>query len=87
MKGSRTAQHGLNRSLPTEYSHVLCFSIGLDMALVTVGAVAAHSVLHVTKRWTRFSTFARRSLYFSSVLIIAVGVYLGFRDGRGWRLI
>ena len=60
---------------------VLCFSIGLAITLVTVGAIAALSVRQATKRWTWFSTFARRAPYVSSVLIIAVGVYVGI---QGW---
>lgn len=60
---------------------VLCFSIGLAITLVTVGAAAALSVRHATKRFAWFSTFARRAPYFSSILIIAVGLYVGF---QGW---
>ena len=54
---------------------VLCFSIGLAITLVTVGAVAALSVRHATKRYSWFSTVARRAPYLSSLLIIAVGIY------------
>lgn len=61
---------------------VLCFSIGLALTLVTVGAAAALSVRHATQRFAWFSTFARRAPYFSSVLIIGVGLYVGF---HGWR--
>ncbi|TQN57151.1 nickel/cobalt efflux transporter RcnA [Agrobacterium tumefaciens] len=60
---------------------VLCFSIGLAITLVTVGAIAALSVRQATKRWSWFSTFARRAPYVSSMLIIAVGVYVGI---QGW---
>jgi len=60
---------------------VLCFSIGLAITLVTVGAVAALSVRHATKRYSWFSPVAHRAPYFSSVLIIAVGVYVGL---NGW---
>ncbi|MFY0479896.1 nickel/cobalt efflux transporter [Achromobacter marplatensis] len=60
---------------------VLCFSIGLAITLVTVGAVAALSVRHATKRYSWFSTVAHRAPYFSSLLIIAVGVYVGL---NGW---
>ena len=60
---------------------VLCFSIGLAITLVTVGAVAALSVRHATKRYSWFSTVAHRAPYFSSVLIIAVGAYVGL---TGW---
>jgi nickel/cobalt exporter len=60
---------------------VLCFSIGLAITLVTVGAVAALSVRHVTQRAPWFSAIARRAPYLSSVLIIAVGIYVG---AHGW---
>lgn len=60
---------------------VLCFSIGLAITLVTVGAVAALSVRHATTRYSWFSTVAQRAPYFSSLLIIAVGVYVGL---NGW---
>ena len=60
---------------------VLCFSIGLAITLVAVGAAAALSVQHATKRFTWFSTFARRAPYFSSLLLIAVGLYVGY---HGW---
>lgn len=61
---------------------VVCFSIGLALTLVTVGAAAALSVQHATKRFAWVSTFARRAPYFSSGLIISVGLYVGF---HGWR--
>jgi nickel/cobalt exporter len=60
---------------------VLSFSIGLAITLVTVGAVAALSVSHATKRWSWFSTAARRAPYLSGILIIAVGLYIGY---SGW---
>ncbi len=60
---------------------VLCFSIGLALTLVTVGAAAALSVRHATKRVAWFSTVASRAPYFSSLLIIAVGLYIGV---QGW---
>ena len=60
---------------------VACFSIGLALTLVTVGMAAALSVRHATKRFAWFSTFARRAPYFSSLLIIGVGIYVGI---NGW---
>jgi len=60
---------------------VLCFSIGLAITLVTVGAAAALSVRHATKRFSWFSTVARRAPYFSSLLIVCVGLYVGY---QGW---
>lgn len=63
------------------FALVLCFSIGLAITLVTVGAAAALSVRHATKRWSWFSNAARKAPYFSSILIIAVGLYVGY---HGW---
>nr|WP_313533782.1 nickel/cobalt efflux transporter [Brucella anthropi] len=60
---------------------VLCFSVGLAITLVTVGAAAALSVRHATRRWSWFSTVARRAPYFSGILIIIVGLYVGY---TGW---
>ena len=57
---------------------VLCFSIGLAITLVSVGAAAALSVQHATKRWSWFSTFARKAPYFSGILLIGVGLYVGW---------
>jgi nickel/cobalt transporter (NicO) family protein len=61
---------------------VLCFSIGLAVTLVTVGVAAALSVRHASERWSWFGTFVQRAPYFSSLLILAVGVYVGV---EGWR--
>ncbi|MFG1388729.1 nickel/cobalt efflux transporter [Xanthobacter versatilis] len=63
------------------FALVLCFSIGLAITLVTVGAAAALSVRHASERWSWFGSFARKAPYFSSVLIIAVGLYVGW---HGW---
>jgi nickel/cobalt exporter len=63
------------------FALVLCFSIGLAITLVSVGTAAALSVRHATQRWSWFGTFARKAPYFSSVLIIAVGLYVGY---HGW---
>lgn len=60
---------------------VLCFSIGLAITLVVVGATAALSVHHAARRWSWFGTFVRRAPYFSALLIVAVGVYVGY---HGW---
>jgi len=63
------------------FTLVLCFSIGLAITLVAVGAAAALSVRHATQRWSWFSTFARRAPYFSGILLIGVGLYVGI---HGW---
>ncbi|ORE92910.1 nickel ABC transporter [Stappia sp. 22II-S9-Z10] len=62
---------------------VLCFSIGLAITLVTVGAAAAISVRHVGRRVSWFSTVARKAPYVSGVLIVAVGLYVGWHGITG----
>ena len=63
------------------FVRVLCFSIGLAITLVTVGAAAALSVREATRRWSWFGGLARRAPYVSGILIIAVGLYVGY---HGW---
>lgn len=64
---------------------VLCFSIGLAITLVTVGAAAAISVRQATKRIGWLSTAAARAPYFSSALIVLVGLYTGYHGWAGLR--
>jgi nickel/cobalt exporter len=66
------------REIPLGAALVLCFSIGLAITLVLVGATAAIGVRHAAQRIAWFSTFARRAPYFSGVLLIAVGLYVGW---------
>ena len=63
---------------------VFCFSIGLAITLVAVGAAAAIGVGHASRRWSGFEAFARRAPYVSSLLILAVGIYVGW---HGWSAI
>lgn len=60
---------------------VLCFSIGLAVTMVSIGAVAALGVGQVSRRWNGFDRIARRAPYLSSVLIILVGLYTAY---LGW---
>ena len=60
---------------------VLCFSVGLAITLVTVGAAAALSVRHASKHFSWFGTLAQRAPYLSSALIVLVGLYMGY---QGW---
>jgi len=61
---------------------VLCFSVGLALTMVTTGALAALSVKHVSRRWSGFGEFARKAPYFSGLLIVAVGLYVGYQGLR-----
>lgn len=60
---------------------VLSFSIGLALTMVLSGVIAAISVRHASKRWSGFGEIARKAPYFSSALIISVGLYVGY---HGW---
>lgn len=62
---------------------VLSFSLGLAITMVAVGAAAALSVKHVSRRWSGFNAFASRAPYVSSLLIIAVGLYTGYLGVTG----
>jgi nickel/cobalt exporter len=64
---------------------VLCFSVGLALTMVTAGVLAALSMKHVASRWSGFSAFARRAPLLSAVLIVLVGLYMGFEGWRGLR--
>ncbi len=54
---------------------VLCFSIGLALTMVLVGAAAALGVRHVSSRWSGFEEIAAKAPYLSGALISAVGLY------------
>jgi nickel/cobalt transporter (NicO) family protein len=62
---------------------VLCFSIGLAVTLVTVGAAAALATRHASSRMPWLSTAARRAPYVSGLVIIAVGIYVVMHGLRG----
>ena len=57
---------------------VLAFSVGLALTMVSVGVAAALSVTHLSRRFTGFGRLAARAPYVSSVVIIAMGLYLGY---------
>ncbi|TJZ67446.1 nickel/cobalt efflux transporter [Chitiniphilus eburneus] len=59
-------------------SLVLCFSIGLALTLVLSGSLAAISVRHASRRWRGFGELARRTPYFSGVLIVLVGLWVSY---------
>lgn len=62
---------------------VLSFSIGLALTMVASGALAALSIKHVSKSWGGFGEFARRAPYFSGILIVLVGLYVGYQGLLG----
>lgn len=62
---------------------VVSFSIGLALTLVASGVIAALSVRYATKRWSGFGKIARRAPYFSSALILLIGLYVGYHGLQG----
>lgn len=61
---------------------VLSFSVGLALTLVMVGVAAAISVRHASTRYKWFGNFVRKAPYFSSILILLIGVYMAI---HGWH--
>lgn len=59
---------------------VLCFSIGLAMTLVASGLVAAFGMKYAAKRWNGFGEFTRKAPYFSGLLILGIGLYVGYHS-------
>jgi nickel/cobalt exporter len=57
---------------------VFCFSIGLALTLVAVGAAAAFGAQHAAKRLPWFGALATTAPYLSSVLILVLGLYVGY---------
>lgn len=62
---------------------VLCFSIGLAITLVAVGAAAALASQQLTKRFTWLPALAARAPYPSGAIIILVGLYVGYSGYLG----
>ena len=61
---------------------VLGFSVGLALTMVVSGVIAALSVKHLSKHVNksgRFSELARNAPYLSSILMLIVGVYVGWQ--------
>ena len=54
---------------------VLCFSIGLALTMVSVGAAAALGMRHASGRFKNLSQWADNAPSLSSALIILVGLY------------
>jgi len=55
---------------------VAAFSVGLAIALVAVGVVAAWGVGQASRRFGRVSDLARRLPYLSSVLVLGIGALM-----------
>ena len=63
---------------------VLGFSIGLALTMVASGVIAALGVKHLSSRMSggRFSALAAKAPWFSGVVMLVVGVYVGWMGIR-----
>ena len=57
---------------------VLCFSVGLAITLVGVGAAAAIGVNQASKQWSGFDRWAARAPYISAAVIILIGLFTAY---------
>lgn len=57
---------------------VLGFSIGLSLTLVLIGVISVLSINYISKKFTGFGDIIRKAPYISSVLILCIGVYIGY---------
>jgi nickel/cobalt exporter len=64
------------------FALVLAFSLGLALTLVTVGALAALSVKHATKRFAGLHKLAARMPYASVAVMVCIGLFVMV---QGWR--
>ncbi len=71
------------KEIPFGAVMVLCFSIGVAITLVTVGAIAAVGSRQATKRFPWLSVVAARTPYLSGAIIILVGLYAGYHGHLG----
>ncbi len=61
------------------FALVLGFSLGLAITLVTVGVIAAVSLHHASKKFKTLSQLGRTMPYFSSFILIAIGVIVSLQ--------
>jgi nickel/cobalt exporter len=60
---------------------VLGFSIGLAITMIMAGVVAALSLKHIQKKSAGFSQWAAKAPYLSSIIMLLIGIYVGY---QGW---
>lgn len=61
------------------FTLVLAFSAGLALTMVAIGAAAAWGVQHATTHMAGFESPARRAPYFSSGLMLFIGLFIGIQ--------
>lgn len=64
-------------------SLVMCFSVGLAITMVASGVLAALSIKHVSERWSGFGLISQKAPYLSGLVMLLVGLYMGFQGLHG----
>ena len=64
------------------FALVMAFSLGLAITLMTVGAIAALSVRHVTQHFKGFGNLARMAPCLSAGVMVAVGTFVLVHGAR-----
>lgn len=64
------------------FATVLAFSVGLAITMMTVGAVAAYSVGHVSKRFKNFGKMTRYAPYASATFMTVIGLFILFEGAK-----
>ena len=64
---------------------VLAFSVGLGVTMVSAGVIASLGMRQVSRRWLGFGAFARRAPYFSSMVMICIGLVVGAQALMSFR--
>ena len=57
---------------------VFGFSIGLAITLVATGVISAISIKYMSKKFNGFGNIVRKLPYISSVIILCIGLYVGY---------
>jgi len=61
------------------FTLVLCFSIGLAITMVAVGAAAAWGMRHASEKSKSFNELAHKAPYLSSAVLTLLGGYIGIQ--------
>src|SRR5690606_6065071 len=70
------------KELTLGFTLVASFSIGLALTLVASGTLAAWSIHHAGKRIKGFSNYTRHLPYFSSALLMILGIYMVYAGAK-----
>jgi nickel/cobalt exporter len=82
LSASAQARSGQLKRFVLGFALVLAFSLGLALTLVTVGALAALSVKHATRRFAGLHKLAAKMPYASAALMTLIGLLVCIQGVR-----